>query len=255
VAEVAVRRIPGGSRSLCLIHGWGSNVAIWRPIEKRLARLGQLLMVDLPGHGRSPLGGGLALEPAAREIARQLPTGTAVLGWSLGGLVALRLASLFPDRVSRLALVACNPRFTRAPDWPHGVEPEVLETFGRSLTADLPGTLKRFLALQVRGGVNAGVSLRALREALAAAGLPEPEALRQGLQLLADQDLRAELRELPISATLLLGERDTIVPVHVGQALKELRADLRVRVLHGAAHAPFLSQPEAFLSWLEAELE
>jgi pimeloyl-[acyl-carrier protein] methyl ester esterase len=235
VAEIAVRRIPGGARRLCLIHGWGSNAAVWSPVEKGLARLGELLMVDLPGHGRSPLGGGLALEPTAREIARQLPTGTVVLGWSLGGLVALRLAGLFPDRVSRLVLVACNPRFTRASGWPHGVEPEVLQAFARSLAADLPGTLKRFLALQVRGGGDAGVSLRALREALATGGLPNPEALRQGLQI--------------------LGERDTIVPVGVGQALRGLRADLRFRVLRGAAHAPFLSQPEAFLRWMEAELE
>lgn len=255
MAEVVVRRFSGGPRRLCLIHGWGSNSAIWAPVERGLARLGDLLMVDLPGHGGSPLGDGLFLEPTARAIARQLPADTVVLGWSLGGLVALRLASLFPDRVSRLALVACNPRFTRAPDWPHGVEPEVLEAFAESLRADLPGTIKRFLALQVRGGDRPGQSLRALREALAAGGLPAPQALRQGLQTLAGQDLRSELQELPVSATLLLGERDTIVPAQVGEACRALQARLRVQVLERAGHAPFLSHPEAFLRWTEAELE
>jgi pimeloyl-[acyl-carrier protein] methyl ester esterase len=206
---------------------------------------------DLPGHGHAPLGAGLDLESAVQGVVEYLPRAAVVVGWSLGGLVAIRLASRFPGRVARLALVATNPRFTRAGDWPRGVDPAVLATFAEGLVEDPAGTLKRFLALQVRGGDQLGTSLRRLREALEAGGAPDEEALRQGLALLAREDLRAELQGLRLPVSLLLGARDTIVPVGVGEAMTQLMPDLRVETVPGAAHAPFLSHPQGFAGWLE----
>ena len=74
-----------------------------------------------------------------------------IVGWSLGGLVAMRWALARPDRVRRLVLVATSPRFVARDDWPHAMAPETLDRFGDELRIAWKLTVQRFLALQLQG--------------------------------------------------------------------------------------------------------
>ncbi len=63
----------------------------------------------------------ISISPIARvRIAAATPRAL-WLGWSLGGLVALRAALDYPANVRGLVMIASSPRFVSAPDWPHGV--------------------------------------------------------------------------------------------------------------------------------------
>src|SRR5690606_495519 len=114
----------GSGPDLVLIHGWALHGGVFAPLVERLAPRFRLHLVDLPGHGYSR-DSDVPLLPAAvaSEIASRTPPAI-WLGWSLGGLFALRAAASLPT-VRGLVMVAATPRFVRAPDWQHAVEPSV----------------------------------------------------------------------------------------------------------------------------------
>lgn len=95
------------------LHGGGQNAHTWDTV---IVGLGEpALAIDLPGHGRSawredgdygPKNNAVAIEPVVRSLASDADL---VVGMSLGGLTALRLAVAAPDLVRRLVLVDVTP--------------------------------------------------------------------------------------------------------------------------------------------------
>lgn len=95
------------------LHGGGQNAHTWDTVILGLGL--PALAVDLPGHGHSawradgdygPALNAVAIEPVLRELA---PAPDLVVGMSLGGLTAMRLAVQTPDLVPRLAMVDVTP--------------------------------------------------------------------------------------------------------------------------------------------------
>ncbi len=242
-----VERI-GQGPDLVLLHGWGLHGGLWGPVLEPLAEAFSLHVVDLPGHGRSaPWSGDYTLEAIADAIAAEVPAGAHWLGWSLGGRIVLSAAAR-GVAIERLVLVGATPRFTRADDWPHALESEVLEGFARSLEQDYRTTLKRFLAVQSQGSERGREELRALRESLFDHGEPSPEALAGGLAILRDADLRAQLPGITQPSLWLHGERDTLVPLAAAEWSAAAMPDARLESIPGAGHAPFISHPEVFVA-------
>ncbi|MGH8172439.1 MAG: alpha/beta fold hydrolase, partial [Rhodanobacteraceae bacterium] len=89
----------GSGPDLVMLHGWAMHGGIFAPFADALAAHFTLHVVDLPGHGFSHDDTG-TLDPVecARRIAEAAPRAI-WLGWSLGGLIALRAALDRPDRV------------------------------------------------------------------------------------------------------------------------------------------------------------
>jgi pimeloyl-[acyl-carrier protein] methyl ester esterase len=208
--------------------------------------------IELPGHGAAPLPAVAAdLDTWADTCLALAPVRAVWLGWSLGGLIALAAALRAPHRVAGLVLMTATPRFLRAPDWPAAMAGETLAGFHAGLLAEPEVTLDRFLALQVRGGDAARETLRALRRELAARAAPDPRALTLGLDLLRSGDLRARLTDLACPSLWLFGSHDTLVPAAAAPAVAALAPRARVRVIQGAAHAPFLSHPTQTVDLIE----
>jgi pimeloyl-[acyl-carrier protein] methyl ester esterase len=245
----------GDGPDLFLVHGWGMNAVVWKPFADRLAYRYRVTAVDLPGHGLSDGPAAPTLEAWAEACADAAPERSVWVGWSLGAQVALRAALDAPGRVHRLVLVAGTPRFTRGPDWPDATPEKLGRQFAAALLEDPTGTLERFLALQVRGSTEATETLRILRAALRDRPPTRPEALEDGLRLLLTNDLRGELAALSPRSLWLFGERDTLVPAEVGEAVARLAPRAEVLILHGAAHAPFLSAPDTVARLIDAFLE
>jgi len=241
----------GNGPDLVLIHGWALHGGVFGPLAQHLAPRFRLHLVDLPGHGfsRDP-GEPLDLAGVASEVASRTPPAI-WLGWSLGGLFALRAAATLPT-VRGLVMVAATPRFVRAPDWTHAVEPEVFTRFGEDLAGDYPGTLDRFIALDTLGSEHGRAELKALRALLHERGEPDPAALRAGLALLESTDLRRSLPGLRVPSLWLGGRRDRLVDPR-GMAAAAARApQSRFVEVAGAAHAPFLGHPDLVAAELGA---
>lgn len=240
-------RIVGSGPDLVMIHGWGLHSRIWGEAEERLAQGFRLTLVDLPGHGRSPMpADGFGLADLAQAVSAAAPARAHWLGWSLGGMVAMQAALTAPQRVARLVAVCSSPRFTQAPDWPQAMAPQVLAGFARDLGRDFHATLMRFLALQARGSEDARGSVRLLRQRLAEEPAPQPAALAAGLEILRSADLRADVGRVSCPTLLIYGQQDMLVPARAAEPAQKLFGDAHLRIIHGAGHAPFISHVDQF---------
>jgi len=228
-------------RDVVLLHGWGSGSGIWDDLAPRLAPRFRVHALPLPGYGTVSAPAVPSLQDTVEYVARAAPRRCGVIGWSLGGEVALAWARRMPRQVQRLALIATTPCFTGRPGWRCATAPAVLDEFGRALAADRDGTLARFVAVQARGDARAQQVAGVLRQLYRS--VPSDAVLAAGLAVLSSTDLRRELARVMQPALVLHGARDCIVPPVAGRRLAQALPNARFALLRSCAHAPFLSRP------------
>ncbi|HEX5364212.1 MAG TPA: pimeloyl-ACP methyl ester esterase BioH [Gallionella sp.] len=247
----------GSGAPLLLIHGWGMHGGMWGEVAGRLAQDCRVSTVDLPGHGRSGIEDrGSRVEDSALDdivdaLSAQFDEPLTVCGWSLGGQVALRWAQRHAPQVQRLVLVASTPCFVRREGWDCAMAADTLAAFAEALQQNYAQTLRRFLALQLRGSERERELLAELRAALFSRGEPELGALRSGLDILRDCDLRQALSGIGQPTLVIAGERDTLTPPQASQYMVDSMPQAQLATITGAAHAPFLSHPDEFVACLQ----
>ncbi len=270
----------GSGKPLVMLHGWGMHGGIWGSAAAQLAQHYRVHCVDLPGYGYStsptpsglcPTPSGLCPSPSGRAkrgagvgvgvgvggegaldaivsvLSAHFDEPVTVCGWSLGGQVALRWAQFASHQVSKLVLVATTPRFVQGDGWDCAMAEETLREFSAALLENYALTLKRFIALQVRGSEHERELLADMRSQLFSRGEPDREALRGGLESLRNTDLRAQLGKVTQAALVVAGERDTLTPPAASVYLAQALPHARLVQINGAAHAPFLSHTESFV--------
>ncbi|HIF4731535.1 TPA: pimeloyl-ACP methyl ester esterase BioH [Citrobacter amalonaticus] len=240
-----------GNCHLVLLHGWGLNAEVWHCISEELSSHFTLHLVDLPGFGRSQGFGAMALEEMAERVLQQAPENAIWLGWSLGGLVASQVALTHPERVQALVTVASSPCFSARDAWP-GIKPDVLAGFQQQLSEDFQRTVERFLALQTMGTETARQDARALKKTVLVLPMPPVDVLNGGLEILKTVDLRESLTSLTLPFLRLYGYLDGLVPRKVVPLLDALWPESESLIFARAAHAPFISHPDAFCQALVA---
>jgi pimeloyl-[acyl-carrier protein] methyl ester esterase len=238
--------------AVVLLHGWALHGGVMAPLARALQEEGHATSCpDLPGHGGRPFEPPFrSLEDLAATLAADLPPACTLLGWSLGGMVAARLAADGHPAVRRLVLVATTPRFVAAPDWRHGLAAGTVEEFSDGLQRNYRGLVRRFLSLQARGDERAAGLLRELRAVVFARGEPAPAALAAGLDVLRHADLRAAAGRIRVPTLVVSGRNDRLTLPGAAAWLAQHVPAARHREIPGAGHAPFLSHPQAFLAAL-----
>lgn len=107
-------KILGEGEPLVVLHGLFGTLDNWQTIARRLAEQRQVVLVDLPNHGRSPHVDRADYESQAAALAAFLDAQwmhrVDVLGHSMGGKVAMHYALHYPDRVGKLIVVDMAPR-------------------------------------------------------------------------------------------------------------------------------------------------
>jgi 3-oxoadipate enol-lactonase len=183
-----------GAPALVLLNSIGTDMDLWDPALPALRKSFRLLRIDTRGHGASdaPAGdytlAGLAGDVFAAMDAAGLRE-AAVAGVSLGGMIAMEMALMQPDRVSHLALIctsatmdpaAWNDRIAKVRT--EGMASIAEMAMGRFLTPDflqanpaLAATLRRQLTtMPATGYAGCGAAIRdmALAERLGQIGCP-----------------------------------------------------------------------------------
>lgn len=220
---------------LVCFHGWGFDSQIWLPLIPELFTDYQLILVDLPGFGHTPImDWGLFKE----LLVAQLPSKFALIGWSMGGLYAMRLAVEEPNRVDYLVNVTSSPRFLHTHLWP-GVSQEVFKRFYKKLSEEPHATLKEFLELN---GLSTNDQLEHLPDKL-----PSPEGLEAGLKTLETWDLREKLKQFNKPSCFMFGRLDPIVPFKIMHSMQLSYPEFKYVLFKRSAHMPFLSHTDLFI--------
>jgi pimeloyl-[acyl-carrier protein] methyl ester esterase len=247
--------IIGQGQPLVMIHGWGMHSGVWQPLVKKLSQKYMLYLVDLPGHGSSRPVEPYHLHALADEVAQVIPGVSDVLGWSLGGLVAQRIALNQPERIRRLILVGSTPCFVQRDDWAHGVDETIFTDFAGRVNHDYKQAILQFLTLQCMKAHDARPTIKQLRLSFDTKPTPTQTTLVRALQALLVSDIRDEVSAIRKPTLLIHGDRDTLAPVQAAHWMMQQLPIGFLRVISGAAHAPFLSHSEQFVETLNQFLE
>lgn len=236
--------VQGQGAPLLMIHGWAMNAAVMAVFAQALSADFEVKTVDLPGHGSSEDGAPWVLDAVVAQLASQIDRPVICLGWSLGGMLALRLAARYPEKVQRLVLLSSSPRFVTADDWPEAQSQSIFDQFADELQQDVQTALLRFLLLQSHGLKQLKQTVTGLKQGLEQGGQARLPGLLSGLDVLRNEDVRNDLQQLACPVLLLLGEKDQLIPVGMLQHALALKPDLQYLVINGAAHQPFLTHRE-----------
>jgi pimeloyl-[acyl-carrier protein] methyl ester esterase len=194
------------------LHGWAMHSALFRDLADALPEA-DWRGIDLPGHGLNrdrPWPNDSAALVAS--LVHDLPEGSWLMGWSLGGLLAMQAALEYPKRFAGLVLISATPCFIAREHWPDGVEAGLLKAMALELGADPEVVVNRFLALEIHGSAHPRDELKRLKSLALQHGQPDKAALLAGLKHLADTDLSSRLAEIECPVLLLGGRRDKLVP-------------------------------------------
>ncbi len=244
-------QVEGQGQDLVLIHGWGMNGAVWQQTVQQLAVHFCVHSVDLPGYGLSHQASAQNLDDICQQVLAQAPEQAVYLGWSLGGLVATRIALLQPQRVNKLITVASSPKFSahqareNQPAW-RGIQAKVLADFTQQLSEQFQTTIEGFMTLQAMGSPSARQDVKTIKQAVFSRPMPEPQALQLGLNILAQVDLRTQLAQLTMPMLRLYGRLDMLVPRQVAQDVSLYAPNSQQHTFRASSHAPFMTEQEDF---------
>jgi len=226
---------------IVLLHGWGSGSQSWQPLIPALQNIANVIALDLPGFGESQSIPEFTLDAVVPLIAAQLPEKCMLIGWSLGGMLAVQIAARYPQKISHLITLAANVKFVASRDYETAMPLVVNRQFNKSFVSDPQATLKLFSGLLAQGDANERALLKQVR------ALVEPDKMnlnwQQALELLSQLDNREAFAQLTLPGLHVLAEKDDLVPAVAAQSLTQLNPQQSVQVISGAAHALHWSQP------------
>jgi pimeloyl-[acyl-carrier protein] methyl ester esterase len=223
--------------------------AVFAEVMEELSAGFRLLAPDLRGHGDSDPGSGYGLADFAADLTEWIQAldlrEVALVGWSLGGQVALELCPLLRGRLRRLILVGTTPRFTAAADWTAGLPDLQVRAMARDLKRNYPKTMSDFFALQFAGEELPRERYRHIVEFAVRGGcLPAPEAALAALETLRMADQRSALDAVEFPVLVQHGELDRITLPAAADYLAAHLPAAELERLTGVGHAPFLSRPQ-----------
>ncbi|MQY29949.1 alpha/beta fold hydrolase [Nocardia aurantia] len=233
----------GDGPPVLLLHANAHDHHDFDPIVPALSRAHRVIAVDWPGHGvtaANPITATKLADALAEFVAGLGPEPVVLIGNSVGGFAAARLAIEEPARVAGLVLVNTGGFAKRTPLTRAYYRIYASRPVSRLL---LPLIVRGYL--RPAGAHDRSVAERTLRFLGTARGRATYTAMWRSF---ADPDYDLTVRAARITAPTLVvwGRRDSVAPLYLGRATTRLIPGARLAVLD-TGHLPFSSAPEEFL--------
>lgn len=233
----------GKGSPVVLLHSLFFDARVFEPLEERLVEEHRVLAVDVRDHGRSegpPRE--WTLRQAADEIQQALDELDAqaahLVGLSMGGMIALRMALAHPERVRSLSLVSTSAD-TEPRAWLHKAMVETVRLGGRPATRLLlPYAVAQMFSKQARDSH----AVDEWRQRIVAM---DPQALHRAGQAVFDREsILDRVGEIDVPALVIVGEQDEAVPPEHGRQLAKGLPQAEFVEVSDAGHILPVEAPE-----------
>lgn len=233
--------------AVVLIHGAGMDHTVWRFQTRALAHAGwAALAVDLPGHGAADGPPPVSIEEMAVLAVGMLDAAgvarAAIVGHSMGSLVALEVAAAFPDRVDRLVLIATSDRMDVHPDL------QTAADAADPAAVDLLVGWSHTGAARLGGHPQPGVWVRATTRRMFERHLAR--SLGSDLRACAAYPAGERAGYVGASTLILAGGDDRMTPPGRGRVLAEMVPGSRFVIVPDAGHMLPCENPDVVLDRL-----
>lgn len=228
--------------TVLLLHGFTHTGSSWEPVVAALGERYRSLTPDLRGHGAAGARKPVTLEAVLCDLDPLLSGGEVTLvGYSMGGRIALHAGLAWPERVERLILIGASPGISEPAERARRRRADE-QLAGEIERLNIEEFARRWAQTPVLAGLPEDVLVRVHADRLRNSPAGLAAALR-GLGTGALPSLWQRLGELTMPAALVVGERDEKFRGIAAQ-MAEANPEAEVMVVPGAGHAAHLEAPE-----------
>jgi non-heme chloroperoxidase len=242
----------GEGRPVILIHGWPLSDEMYEYQYSALIKTGcRPIGITLRGFGQSDKPyGKYDFDVFAQDIKvvlEELQIDSAVLGgFSFGAATVIRFASKYNnEHISKLALFgAAAPCEVRKNDFPYGLPVEVLNSLIQLNSENRPQLIEEFgkLFAATETALPKNIS-----DWLAGIQFQSSQyAMEQGLIMIRDSDLRADLEKITIPTAIFHGKLDKLCPFELAEQLHKGISNSALITFENSGHALFLEERQKF---------
>lgn len=232
---------------LVLLNGWMMPNSLWQPLLPTLQAIGDVILLDVAytcpkaEHGNN---NSQSVSAVIDHIVSQLPERSLLIGWSLGGMLAARIAAQFPERVQGVVTLASNVQFVADGHYSAAMAEDTFNNFYQSYQSSPEKTLQQFCGLVAQGDDGMREQRRYLKQQFsdktAMLNLENLDGLA-GLDLLRDMKINDFSAPIQCPSLHILGENDQLVPLEFMksefiQNWLQANASCNVEVIAGAGH-------------------
>lgn len=236
--------------NLLLLTGWGATCNVWEPIIPALESRYQIKCVNPPWVKDNELSASLDNLDNYVGILSNSFKGQAVkvIAWSLGGLIAVRLAERYPELIKQIIFIASAPQFIADGNNQYCIDRNWFESFVKDFKDKPQDTLKKFIALQVKDDENAMGTARLLKKYCDVKYFNLDECYL-GLKIL-EIPLLKELQNLKCTTSFIHGEKDSVLSYKAAEfAARQVNSE--IQIVKNAGHVPHVSHPENTVPLIE----
>lgn len=234
----------GKGQAVVFLHGWLSTGEIW-DIPTFIKQKYHVVTIDLPGHGNVPLTQPLSLSEYAKiveEVIEKLKLQRPIIvGHSMGGKIAAKLAITNPALVSSLILIAspCAKVVTISRKIKHAIG-----KVGKRVVSILPLSKAR------KDQIKQWYYTRIFKEQEFVEA-SKNEAVKNTFLNLVNEDITKALKKLTVPISIIWGDKDTVLPVEHGAKLRKTIKGSKFYIVNNSGHFPFIDQRKPFYMLLD----
>jgi pimeloyl-ACP methyl ester esterase len=214
---------------IVLLNGWGMAVNVWDALIPILQQQHNVIVMNVIYSED--------VDALCHTIHQELPKPCVLMGWSLGGMLATKIAALYPESIAGLITLSSNAQFVADSDWPNAMPAETFEAFFQLFMSNPEKSLQRFSGLVVQGDQQRREQKQYLQSLTETA--PRESRLSElmaGLVLLREIKNQAALENIHCPSLHCFGENDALVPISAVDTIRSECSQIQCKIIPESSH-------------------
>jgi len=168
-----------------------------------------------------------------------------LVGWSLGGMISLKLATELKDKIRHLVLIDTTPRFVQSEDFQCAISKNTIEKIHSRIKTDVNATLEWFYKFCFSPNERSRSGFSEILKITGDFVAPvNQDTLLSGLKFLMQTDLRPDLAGIDMPVLIIHGDQDRVCPPDAARFMAGNIKNAKLAIIENAGHVPFITQPE-----------